>query len=126
MKKILVCITIQENSKRLIAKGASLAKELDGELHILHIRKGDTIFDTPKTSTLFEELFVYGSEMGGEVHFLCSQDIIETICTFIGNNKITNIILGSAPRTLQPSINIKEILQNNFENLEIIVIERKE
>ncbi|ONI41821.1 hypothetical protein AN640_07735 [Candidatus Epulonipiscium fishelsonii] len=125
MKKVLVCITIQENSKRLISKGAALAKELEGELHILHIRKGDTIFDAPNTSDLFEELFIYGSEMGGEVHFLCSQDIVETICIFIGNNKIKNIILGGSKPGLQKFGNIKEILQANFEDLQIIIVERE-
>ena len=45
MNKILVCITIQENSKRLMKKGYDLAKSSGGELHILHIRHGETIFE---------------------------------------------------------------------------------
>ena len=60
MNKVLVCITIQQNSKRLIQKGFELAQSVDGELHVLHIRKGETIFDTPNSTSLFEELFVYG------------------------------------------------------------------
>lgn len=79
MNKILVCITIQENSKRLMEKGSELMKQFGGQLHILHIRKGESIFDTPNSTNLFEELFVYGSELGGQVHFLCSDDITPTI-----------------------------------------------
>ena len=60
--KILVGITIQENSRRLIDEGHRLSNELNAPLHILHIRKGETIFDHPDSSKLLDELFTYGGE----------------------------------------------------------------
>ena len=42
-QKILACITIQQNSRRLIKKGAELAEQLGGELHILHVEQGNSI-----------------------------------------------------------------------------------
>ena len=39
--KVLVCVTLQKSSLRLIKKGAKLAKELDAQLHILHIEMGN-------------------------------------------------------------------------------------
>jgi K+-sensing histidine kinase KdpD len=103
MKKVLVCITIQENSKRLIETGAKLSKELEAPLHILHIKKGDTIFDTPNSSELLDELFSYGSELGGEVHFLCSNEIPKTITEFISEKEVTNLVLGQATSPNLPS-----------------------
>ncbi|MDF2594363.1 MAG: hypothetical protein K0R69_704 [Clostridia bacterium] len=96
-EKVLVCITIQENSRRLISEGSALANGIEAPLHILHIRKGETIFDNPESSSLLENLFDYGCELGGEVHFLCSNNITQTIIDFIKDNHITHLIIGEAP-----------------------------
>lgn len=96
-EKVLVCITIQENSRRLISEGFNTATTLDAPLHILHIRKGETIFDNPESSSLLEELFDYGSELGGEIHFLCSHNISQTIMDFIITHEISHLVIGESP-----------------------------
>ena len=95
--KVLVCITIQENSRRLISEGFHLAQSLNAPLHILHIRKGETVFDNSDSSRLLEDLFAYGSELSGEVHFLCSENIPQTISHFIIDQKITEVVIGESP-----------------------------
>lgn len=124
MNKILVCITIQENSKRLIHKGFELAESIDGELHVLHIRKGETIFDNPNSSKLFEELFVYGSELGGEVHFLCSSDVIKTISDFISHNAISHVVVGKPPTTIVSPNNVFEELHSTLQGAKLVVVDR--
>ena len=99
-EKVLVGITIQENSRRLIAEGHRLAQELHAPLHILHIRKGETIFDHPETSQLLEDLFSYGGELGGEVHFLCSNHVSQTFTSFVKKNHITHLVIGESPANL--------------------------
>lgn len=126
MNKILVCITIQENSKRLMKKGYDLAKSSGGELHILHIRHGETIFETPDSSQLFEELFIYGSELGGQVHFLCSTDIPHTISDFITQNAITHLVIGKPPvctNGLAP--NVFEKLVSLPKDIQLYVLDRE-
>lgn len=124
MNKVLVCITIQENSKRLIRKGHDIASSLEGELHLLHIRKGDTIFENAGSSELFEQLFIYGSELGGEAHFLCSDNVSNTIAEFITNYQITHLVIGQAPsETLSP---IFEDLQRILKHIKIVVLDRKD
>ncbi len=105
-KKVLVCITIQENSKRLLTRGAEIAQEEGAMLHILHVRKGATIFDTPNSPILCEELFYYGAQLGGETHFLCSDNIIHTVSDFISAYGITNLVIGSPPDNAILSLNI--------------------
>ena len=122
MNKVLVCMTIQENSKRLMQKGFEVAKQTEGELHILHIRKGDSIFETPSSSELFEELFIYGSELGGQVHFLCSSNITNTISGFIADNNITHLIIGKPPVTA--TCNISKELETILEHIQIISVDR--
>ena len=126
-EKILVCITIQHNSKRLIKRGYEIANEMDGELHILHIAKGESIFTEPESGPLLEDLFEYASELGGEVHFGCSTDIIKYIISFIKENNITGIVLGETLRNALYSFfsqNIQTCLESHMPEVEIFVLER--
>ncbi len=125
--KVLVGITIQENSRRLIAEGFKLSGAIDAPLHILHIRKGETIFDRPESSELLSDLFAYGGELGGEVHFLCSNNIPETITSFIKENNITHLVIGEAPNgnTISPRSSVYEQLKSQIGNIELIVLPRE-
>lgn len=125
--KVLVGITIQENSRRLITEGFNLSKAIDAPLHILHIRKGETIFDKPESSELLEDLFAYGGELGGEVHFLCSNNISETITSFIKENHITHLVIGEAPNgsTFPHGSSIYEQLKLKIGDIHLTVLPRE-
>lgn len=125
--KVLVGITIQENSRRLIAEGFNLSQSIDAPLHILHIRKGETIFDRPESSELLSDLFAYGGELGGEVHFLCSNNIPETITSFIKENDITHLVIGETPNgnTISPGSSVYEQLKSQIGDIEIVVLPRE-
>ncbi|PHV69884.1 hypothetical protein CS063_13685 [Sporanaerobium hydrogeniformans] len=127
-ENVLVCITIQENSRRLISEGARVAQSVDAPLHILHIRKGETIFDNPESSNLLQDLFGYGSELGGEVHFLCSHHIIDTIINFIKENHITQLVLGEVPHlhTETTSLGVYEKVLESLPHVHITVLAREE
>lgn len=100
MEKVLVCITAQSNSRRLIDKGAEVCDECGGELHILHVQKGDNIFDNEDTPRLLSELFEYGSVQGGMIHALCGEDVPACIGAFIAEQEITRLVLGAPPANL--------------------------
>jgi K+-sensing histidine kinase KdpD len=95
--KVLVCITPQANGKRLIDKGYEIALQTKGELHILHVEKGDQIFVSEESSQLLQWLFDYGSERGGMVHGICGEDVISTIRQFIKTESITHAVFGESP-----------------------------
>lgn len=96
-EKILVCITAQSNSKRLINEGAKLADELNGELHILNVQKGSSIFNNNETPVLLQNLFIYGTEKGGMIHAFCDENIPKSISEFVLKEKITYMVLGEPP-----------------------------
>lgn len=124
--KVLVGITIQENSRRLIDEGSRLSKTLNAPLHILHIRQGDTIFDHPESSQLLEDLFAYGGYLGGEVHFICGESIPSLLSNFIKENHITHLLIGEAPvgsSSKTPSVYDK--LTHDLPDIEIVVVERE-
>lgn len=126
-EKILVCITIQQNSKRLIKKGYEMANKTGGELHILHIAKGESIFTEAKNGSLLDNLFEYASTLGGQVHVECNQDVTECIASFIENQAMTCIVLGETLRNALQKLlskNIEKSLGSQLSNIKIVVLGR--
>lgn len=124
--KILVGITIQENSRRLIDEGSRLSKSLGGSFHMLHIRQGNTIFDRPESSALLEDLFAYGGYLGGEVHFICGDCISEVLIHFIKENHITHLLIGETPtEVLATSPSISDLISKDLPDVELIVLPRE-
>lgn len=126
MHKILVCITVQENSRRLIHKGYELANNLNGSLHILHIQKGQSVLSHPNDGNLLQELFSFGSQLGGEVYFLCSENILESIGTFVKDNHITHLVIGQPPTDLITPPTICNTLMDTITDVEFCVLDRNE
>lgn len=129
-KKVLVCITAQSNSERLIDSAALIADESNAEFHILNVNKGTSIFNNSGTPQLLEELFEYGSERGGMVHMLCSENVAKSIGDFIKEYNITDIVLGEPPKKLEKSqeesefASISRVLSKC--GAQIIIIKREE
>lgn len=129
IEKVLVCITIQKNSKRLIRKGAEIANNIGGELHILHVEKGMSIFENEESIQLLEELFEYGKQLGGEVHFLSGKDVPNKIIDFIKSTGITRLVLGETMRSKLHRLLKKDIessVISQTKEVELLILERKE
>lgn len=126
VERVLVCITVQANSKRLIKKGAEIAKEKSGQLHILHIQKGNNIFINTESAELLQELYKYGSELGGEIHALCGEDVCEIMLDFSKKMEVTSIVLGEGPKCneLNSENNIINKIKRDIPSINIIVLER--
>jgi K+-sensing histidine kinase KdpD len=126
IEKILVGITVQHNSRRLIKCGYDLACAKSGQLHILHVQKGDNIFLEANAAELLQELYQYGSELGGETHAICGEDVCGCIIGFIENFGITHMILGESAKdaaVYADNALVKKI-QQRFPELEIKILER--
>ncbi len=120
-KKVLVCITPQTNSKRLILKGSEIAKSIEATLHILHVEKGNNIFQTEKSAELLQELFNFGSELGGIVHGICGDNIPKAIKRFMSRNKITHVVLGA---TLEQNDEVNNRIRKLMPNISVTILER--
>ena len=115
--KIVVCITAQSNSKRLIDRGADIAEACQGEFHILHVQKGDNIFNNNETLRLLQQLMVYGSERGGMVHALCDQDIASCIGAFAQAEGATTVVMGEQPTNPAGNHNSKKKKESQFQRI---------
>lgn len=127
-QKILTCITVQQNSRRLIKKGAELATQVGGELHILHVEQGNSILSKNDAGELLQELFDYASELGGEVHVVCDDNVPDRIVNFIKENNITELVLGETMRNKIHRLLTKDIenyITSTTPEVEIMVLERE-
>ncbi len=126
-EKVLVCITVQANSKRLIKKGAEIAKKKQGQLHILHVQKGNNIFVNLDASELLQQLYEYASELGGETHAICGEDVCETIVNFARDIGITTIVLGQRPEYIKVDIENDIIfkIKSLIPEIEVVILERE-
>ena len=129
IERVLVCITSQLNSERLIDSAASIADSLDGELHILHVQRGDSIFNNSDTPKIISDLCQYGSKKGGSIHFYCDEDIAECIGKFVLEKHITTIVIGQPPKCDINDINgikkaAQKVIRHIKNNVELVVIAR--
>lgn len=128
-EKVLVCITVQENSMGLISKGAAIAERLNGQLNIVHIEKGKSIFENPEGIRLLEKLFDYGKQLGGEVHFISDESVAERIVIMTEEMGITRLVLGETMRGRIHQLMGKSIhsyIKNNNKAYEVMVIKRQD
>lgn len=107
--RVLVCITAQSNSERLIDAAAEIADRENAEFHILNVNKGSSIFNNSETPLLLERLFAYGSGKGGMVHMKCSEDVPSSIDSFIKEYGITLVVLGEPPAEVVKSLGQSEL-----------------
>ncbi len=126
INKVLVCITAQSNSKRLMDCGHDIASKSEGELHILHVLKGDSVFNNPDTPVLLQELFDYGTKEGGMIHAFGAENVSKSIGDFVKNERMTKIILGEPPREMKkPETHFKGIVKEMPDGVELIILNRK-
>lgn len=127
VEKILVGITVQNNSRRLIKKGAEVAKEKNGQLHILNVQKGNNIFMNSYTPELLQELYQYGSELGGETHAICGENVCEAIIDFVKKSNVTVMVLGERPKSIKvdKDNDIIEKIKLEIPDIEVIILERE-
>jgi len=130
-ERILVCITAQENSKRLISRAADIAEVCGGELHIIHVQNKDRVFGKESDMELLQKLFVYGSEKGGMVHFCCYENIDECIGRLTKDMGITKIMFGQPSEGVILSKKmvlekLNQILKYVPKSVEIIAVPRQD
>lgn len=90
-EKILVLVYGGEDSLRMVDIGYEAARELDGELYILHVEKGNSM-DLRHMASL-QEVAERGGRLGGTVCFGCGDDVEAYVRDFARQKNITGILV---------------------------------
>jgi len=123
--KVLVCITPQSNSHRLIQKAAAIAEEKQGELNVLHIEKGSNVFATKESPKLLQTLFEYSAQFGGTCHAVCGEDVPAAMVAFMKSERIACVVFGEPPVGQAGVPAIVETVQMALPQLEMRMIPRE-
>lgn len=127
-EKVLVLVTAQKSSIRLIEYGFSLALATGGELHILHVQEGNSVFDNSDSLRMLQGLVEYGGRLGACVHVQCAKDVGEFIGKFVREEAVTRLVAGQPPQReagkITPST-WREIQKELPEDLELHVVDEK-
>ncbi len=125
--KVLVCVTPQRNSFRLIKKGANYAKEFDADLFVLYVQKDLDLTKDKKTAELIDELFNLTSQQEGAMYIEVSDNISSSIVDFINKNNVTHVMLGQTMATKIEKLLKKDVVSrvtSKAEGVQFLILER--
>lgn len=92
---VLVCVTGQQSSQRLIHRGAALAREHGAELLVLSVSgSGVNLLSNPEVSQALNDLYRLSGEVGAEMTMLHHHDAHRAICDFARVRGVTRLVLG--------------------------------
>lgn len=111
-EKVLVLLTARRSSLRLIERGAAAAQECGGELHILYVQKGGSIFDGEETLGLLQCLSGLDGGAGGTVHICCGDSVAACIGQFVREEGVTQVVMGCGSEKRR-----KKDAHGEFENI---------
>lgn len=94
---VLVCVTVQKSCERMIREGFKLAKDMEGELSVLHVAKkdGDMLGYTLEGDAL-EYLYKISSESGAAMTVIRSDDVIGSIADFVKKQGVSIVLMGAS------------------------------
>jgi two-component system sensor histidine kinase KdpD len=96
-ERVLVCLSTYPESKRLLRRAARLAGYMDAPLLVLIVLNPHS-FLTHQEGVLLEECLRLCNDFGGEFLRIDSDDVLGSIAGVAIERRITQIVMGQAPR----------------------------
>ena len=90
---VLVCVTAQGASRRLLEAGKAIAAEKDAALEVLSVLPFD-FNQSEQEPAVLEKLFGYAKQIGGEIAVYFSDDAVFTLAAHISKCKPDSIVVG--------------------------------
>jgi two-component system sensor histidine kinase KdpD len=101
VERVMVCITPSPTSKKLIRRGARIAKRYKCEWIVVSVNCTHLFAPrpSPKDSEMLESHFKLAKQLGGEVITLTGKSISGQLSNLAINRHITQIIIGHSTRS---------------------------
>jgi len=91
-ERMAVCISSNPSGQYLIARGARLARRMDGELYVIHVDR-ELGRKAPDQAALSANLR-FAESLGAQVVRLKGHSIADTVAEFVRTKHITQVIFG--------------------------------
>lgn len=96
---VLACVTGQKSCEKLIVEGARIAKEMDGELSVLHVAtKTGSMLGYPVEGDAIEYLYQISSENDADMTVMRAADVVEAIADFVKKKGANIVLMGAGKR----------------------------
>lgn len=122
MKNIMVCVTLQNTCQKLIDHAVSI-RENDDNLFVLHVAKNIEAVDK---GAILEFLYSVSHSAGADMTVLYSEDALKAVLDFIKEKNIDTVILGKPENVYKDNGFISSLENALDENVEIILLDKKE
>ena len=110
---VMACVTVQRACEKMIVAGAKLAKDINGELLVLHVSpSGQHMLGYPVEGEAMEYLYRISSLHDAEMTVLRAEDVVDAIVKFAKKRDVSFILTG-APNKLS-SRNVALELMNQL------------
>lgn len=97
-ERVLVCISTNPNSSRLLRRGARLASQMRGKLYGLYVNHPE-YFLSKESSLYLEMCEELCHQFGGEFLQISSTNVTQTIAQVAHQYRITQIVLGQTQKS---------------------------
>ena len=127
VERVMVCISPSLSSKKLIRRGARIAKRFKCEWFVVNVNSTKIFAPkaTPKSNEALESHFKLARQLGAEVITLTGKSISEELAKFAQTRHVTQIIIGHPTRTKLETIlrgsTVNRLLKKS-KNIEIHII----
>lgn len=101
VERVLVCISPSQTARKLIRRGARIAKRYKCEWIVVSVNSTHTFAPkvTPKIQESLDNHFKLAKQLGAEVVSLTGKSVSGELANFAQERHITQIIIGHATRT---------------------------
>lgn len=94
-ERIAVCISGSPGGQYLIARSARMARRMDAELYVLHVKR--EFAPREENPRILEANLRFADNLGAQVVRLKGQSVADTIAEFVRGKHVTQVIFGRAP-----------------------------
>jgi two-component system, OmpR family, sensor histidine kinase KdpD len=122
--RVLVAVTPRTQSAKLVRRGYQLAKRLDGDLWVVHVKPAAVLLGGAE-KTAVDELRELTEGLEGDFIELAADDVAEGIIEFAKSHQITFIVMGQSLRGRVDEIlhgSIVNRIMRETRNIDVVIV----
>ena len=122
--RVVVCVSPRDVAFKLVRRGYRLARRMEGDLVVLHVRGPEMALDG-KQEALLQNIYELTRTQGGEIVELRGDSVAEQIIKYVNENKTTMVVMGqSAPSRWEEIVrgSLVTRLMRETKDIDIVVI----
>jgi two-component system sensor histidine kinase KdpD len=125
--KVLVAVTSKPGNSKLVRRGYQLARRLDAELWVVHV-KPSAVLLAPAEEAVLEELRQLTQQLSGQFIEVGDDDPGNGIIDFARSHQITFIVMGQSTRSRFEEImrgSIVNRIMRETRNIDVVIVARE-